>query len=176
MKRSKQVVVVVVVIVTMLGAGCWGNVGTYVERRFTDDHVNYTTGDPGDQWTRVVLESTNVAWHNPALAAGILVNSHCEGVKDAPLEGLTGELMMGSTEREVLSQTLKPFAGREALETIALAKIDGVPRQRALFVLKKDGCVYDVVYDAPPQRFEAGLAAYRRVRDGIEIGPRRDRG
>ncbi|MDP2344639.1 MAG: hypothetical protein Q8O67_27060 [Deltaproteobacteria bacterium] len=169
-------IVVVVVVVVAVVAGCWGNTGSYVERRFQDDHVNYNTGEPGPEWKRVILESTNVAWHNPTLAAGILVNSHCEGVKDAPLEGLTGELMMGSTEREVLSQVLKPFSGREALETIARAKIDGVLRQRALFVLKKDGCVYDVVYDAPPDRFADGLADYQKVRDGLEVGPRRDRG
>ncbi len=156
--------------------GCWGSTGRYVDERFEDQHVNYAAGDPGEGWTRVELASTNIAWHNPALAAGILVNSHCEGVSDAPLEGLTGELMMGSTEREVLSQSLRPFSGREALETIARAKVDGVPRQRALFVLKKDGCVYDVVYDAPPERFAAGLADYARVRDSLEVGPRRDHG
>ena len=61
-----------------------------------------------------------------------------------------------------------------ALETMAIAKIDGVPRQRALFVLKKDGCVYDVVYDAAPLKFDEGLAAYRRVRDGLDVGARRD--
>jgi hypothetical protein len=162
--------------IALIMSGCWGSTGSYVDRRFEDDHVHYNVGEPGPTWTRVALESTNVAWHNRELAAGILVNSHCEGVKAAPLAGLTGELMMGSTEREVLSQTLRAFSGREALETIARSKIDGVVRQRAMFVLKKDGCVYDVIYDAPPDQFAAGLADYQKVRDGLEVGPRRDRG
>ncbi len=165
-------------------AGCWwGNKGTYDDNatgtgtgRFHDDHVAYAVAEPGDGWTKVTLESTNIAWHHPGLGAGILVNSHCEGVKDAPLEGLTGELMMGTTEREIVEQTLKPFSGREALETIATGKIDGVPRKRGMFVLKKDGCVYDVVYDSRPDRFDDGLAAFRRVCSGLEVGPRRDRG
>ena len=158
----------------LLACACWGSGSSYIDRHFKDAHVDYSTGEPGEGWTRVMLQGTNVAWHNPTLAAGILVNSHCEGVKDSPLEALTGELMMGSTERELLSQTLKTFAKREALETMAIAKIDGVPRQRALFVLKKDGCVYDVVYDAAPLKFDEGLAAYRRVRDGLDVGARRD--
>jgi hypothetical protein len=171
-----KAVVTTILTVSMSGCFLWANEGTYVNQRFEDDHVNYGTGEPGAGWTRVKLEGTNLVWHAPALAAGILVNSHCEGVKDAPLEGLTGELMMGTTERHVLEQTLMPWSGREALETVATAKLDGVPRKRVMFVGKKDGCVYDVVYDAAPASFDAGLAAYRRVRDGLEVGPRTDRG
>lgn len=163
---------------TLAGSGCFlfANEGAYKDERFEDDHVGYGVGEPGDGWVPVQLEGVNVVWHQPALAAALMVNSHCEGVKDAPLEGLTGELLIGTTEREILEQTLKPWSGREALETIATAKLDGVLRKRAMFVLKKDGCVYDVVYDAAPATFDAGLAAYRKVRDGLDVGPRKDRG
>ena len=54
------------------------------------------------------------------------------------------------------------------------ADLDGVPMRYDVWVLKKDGCVYDVVYDAAPLKFDEGLAAYRRVRDGLDVGARRD--
>ena len=165
-----------IVTLSAAAAGCFGTGGSYVNEHFEDDHVGYGVGEPGDGWQTVRLEGVNVAWHQPALAAGLLINSHCEGVGDSPLEGLTGELLMGTTEREVLQQTLVPWSGREALETIATCKLDGVPRKRAMFVLKKDGCVYDVVYDASPATFDAGLDGYRRVKAGLDVGPRRDRG
>jgi hypothetical protein len=104
------------------------------------------------------------------------VNSHCEGVKDAPLEALTGDLMMGMTEKEILSQNRLPWSRREALETIATAKLDGVPRKLGLFVLKKDNCVYDIVLDASPHTFDSAWKAYTRVRDGFDVDARRDRG
>jgi hypothetical protein len=151
------------------------NAGSLRGNHFEDDHVGYDVGLPGEGWQQRRLETSNLAWTNVDLGAALLVNSHCEGVQDAPLVGLSNELMLGLTEREVLSQELRPFNRREALETIARGKLDGVVRQRAMFVLKKDGCVYDVVYDAPPERFTAGLGAYQRVRDGLSVGPRRDR-
>jgi hypothetical protein len=156
-------------------AGCLcGGGGHFRDNRFEDAHVAYDVGAPGEPWRRVEVETANVAWYNDAHGASLLVNSHCEGVGDAPLAGLTSELTMGMTDRVLEEPRLLPFAGREAMETVATGKLDGVPRKLMLFVLKKDGCVYDVVYDASPAHFEAGIAAYRRVRDGLVIGPRRD--
>lgn len=165
------------VVVALGSGGCFlfGNDGHLRDNRFEDDHVGYTIGLPGEGWRRVTIPTANVAWVDDDDGAALLVNSHCDGVQDAPLEGLAGELMIGMTERDVQEQRVVPFAGREALEMMASGKLDGVLRQRALFVLKKDGCVYDVVYDAPPVHFDAGLPAFRRVRDGLVVGHRRDR-
>jgi hypothetical protein len=148
---------------------------SFVGNRFEDRHVEYRVGAPGDGWREVQLETSNISWFNDAIGAGLLVNSHCEGVQDSPLEGLTGELLIGTTERDVLEQTVRPWSGREAMETIATGKLDGVARKHALFVVKKDGCVYDIVYDAPVSSFDAGFASYVAVRDGFSIAARRDR-
>lgn len=161
---------------TTLAGGCFGDAGVHRADRFENSHVGYDVKPPGEGWIEVKLDGADITWHNPKLAAGLLVNSHCEGVQDSPLEGLTGELLMGTTEREILEQTRGPASGREALETVATVKLDGVPRKRMLWVLKKDGCVYDIVYDAAPESFDDGVAAYRRVRDSVIVGPRHDRG
>lgn len=149
--------------------------GQLTDNRFEDEHVSYVIGAPGGDWQRMKLEKADVAWHSPRLAAGLFVNSTCEGVQDAPLVGLTNELLIGSTERDVISQEVIPFSRREALETVLTCKLDGVLRKRILLVIKKDGCVYDLVYDAAPEHFDEGLAGYRAVRDGLDIGARRDR-
>jgi hypothetical protein len=172
---ARVVGTIVVAVVVAHTAGCWGTTGHLVDNRFQDDKVSYTVGLPGDGWRPLQLDRADIAWHNPDLGAGLLVNSACEGVQDSPLIGLTNELLIGTTEREILEQNLLPWSRREALESVVLGKLDGIARKRAIFVLKKDGCVYDIVYDAPPATFEAGLAAYRRVRDGFDVGLRRDR-
>jgi hypothetical protein len=162
-------------VVIALLAACGGG-GHFENNQFHDDTVAYRVGPPGSGWREVRLETANAAWYNDALQASLLVNSHCEGVADAPLEGLTNDLLMGMTEREVLSQEKKPWSRREALETVATAKLDGVPRKLALFVLKKDGCVYDIVLDSSPEHFETAERAFIAVRDGFDVEARRDRG
>lgn len=158
-------------------SGCFlfNDQGHLRDNRYENDHVSYAIGLPGDGWQKVKLQTADVAWFDEAHGAALLVNSHCEGVQDAPLQGLAGELMLGMTEREVHAERVLPFAGREALEMVASGKLDGVLRRRALFVLKKDGCVYDIVYDAPPDAFDVGLRAFGQVRDGLVVGARRDR-
>jgi len=70
---------------------------------------------------------------------------------DTPLASLTAHLIMGTTERDFLDEKTVPFDGREARHTVLRAKLDGVPRIYDIYVAKKDGCVYDFVYIAPPQ-------------------------
>jgi hypothetical protein len=172
-RRWRAASCVFVVAVGALSAAC--QTGRFADDRFENNQLDFTVGQPGDGWTLVKQPVANVAWHNPALGGALLVNGHCEGVQDSPLPSLTSQLLHGTTEREVRQETVMPFARREGLLTIVDLKLDGVPRRRALFVVKKDGCVYDLVYDAPPGRFDEGYSAFERVKGGMVIGPRRDR-
>lgn len=92
----------------------------------------------------------------------MLLNARCSRPDDiTPLVALTNQLVMGSTERDVTVQETEPFDGREALRTRMRAKWDGVPMSQEIFVLKRDGCVYDFVYSGPPDAFEAGVSAFQ---------------
>jgi hypothetical protein len=157
------------------GCLCGGGGAKINDGKFADSKVQYAIGEPGQGWEPIRVEQANGAWHSDALGSSLLVNSHCEGVADAPLEGLTSDLMMGMTDRNIESQKTIPFSKREAMETVATAKLDGVPRKLEMFVMKKDGCVYDIVLDSDPAHFDAAQAGYNRVRDGFDVAPRRDR-
>jgi hypothetical protein len=76
----------------------------------------------------------------------------------------------------ILSQERVPSSKREAMHSIATGKLDGVPRKLELFVLKKDGCVYDIVLDASPQHFGSARVAFARVCDSFHVDARPDRG
>ncbi len=165
-------IALVIVFAAANAAGC-GTPARYMNGTFEDDDVRYGVSEPGDGWRRVQLDQADIAWLQDAMDASLMVNSHCEGVKDAPLEALTNDLLMGMTEREVLAQEKVPWSRREALETVALAKLDGVQRKMAMFVGKKDGCVYDIVMTAPPDRFDAAKSAYDALKSGFEVGPRK---
>lgn len=141
---------------------------------YEDAQVQYRVSSPDDGWRQVKVETANAAWLHDELGASLLVNSHCEGVQDAPLEALANHLLIGWTEREILSERKLELSRREALEREVSAKLDGVPRRVMLLVLKKDGCVYDVVLSSSPAAFARAKKAYEHVVGSLDIAPRRD--
>lgn len=141
---------------------------------YEDSQVRYRVTAPPAGWRQVELETANAAWLNDDLGASLLVNSHCEGVQDAPLEALANHLLIGWTEREVVAQQKLELSRREALEREVTAKLDGVPRRLMLLVLKKDGCVYDVVLSASPDGFPEAKRAYEELKASLDVDARKD--
>ena len=90
----------------------------------------------------------------------IAVNATCRDYGDASLEVLTRHLVEGFTGVETLARKTAPLDGRDALFTHYRARLDGVPIEMQLVVMKKDGCVYDFTYLSPPGRFEDDRAVF----------------
>jgi len=100
----------------------------------------------------VDVPDSDLAFRDDPHEASILVNSRCASADgDAPLIALEGHLIMGTTDRHVGREDVVPFDGREALHAVLTARLDGVPMAYDIYVLKKDGCVYDLVYLTVPQ-------------------------
>ena len=150
-------------------AGCGGG-ETFRNGEYRGAEVRYAVGPLNGPWQRVDVEGANdLAFRNPDLAAVIQVNASCEPDLDIPLEALTNHLLIGFTERMVRRQELVPMAEREALYTHVEAKLDGVPRELALTVLKKNGCVYDFALVAPPgEPFTRARTAFDGLLSGFE--------
>ncbi len=157
-----------------LAAGACGGTAHMEGGVYEDEHVQYRVTSPSDGWRQVEIETANAAWLNDELGASLLVNSHCEGVQDAPLEALANHLLIGWTERDIVHERKLELSRREALEREVSAKLDGVPRRVMLLVLKKDGCVYDVVLSASPESFPRAKPGYEAVVGSLDIAPRRD--
>jgi len=96
------------------------------------------------------------------------VDSNCGSRFDIPLKALRNHLMIGFTEREIIDEELVPMDGREALRTRFTAKLDGVPRDMILQILKKDGCVYDFGMITPiGSSFDEALPDFDRMITGF---------
>ena len=123
--------------------------GSYQGGIYQDDETRFRLEAPGAGWDALAVEDANdLAWGHEG--AVIQVNSSCDPALDIPLEALTNHLMIGFTERDLQSQERVPMADREALRTHVRAKLDGVPREMLLVVLKKNECVYDFAAITPP--------------------------
>jgi len=130
--------------------------------------LSVRVGPVPDHWRQIHVDGADLAYRDDAREGSALFDVRCgQRDDDAPLSILTQNLMMGTTERDIESQTLVPLDGREAMHTILRAKLDGVPMQYDIFVMKKDGCIHDLVYVAPPDRFTEGAADFERFAGGL---------
>lgn len=109
------------------------------------------TPDPA-VWSPVASEGNDLAWVNQKTGHVLAMNATCADHADPGLDVLTTHLLFGFTDRELKARETKMIDGREALLSNYEAKLDGVPMEIDLAVLKKNDCVHDFMYVAPKGR------------------------
>lgn len=135
--------------VTAVTAGC--GKASFDGRVFQNEQLSFRLASVPEAWQQLDTEGALLAFRDPRTPATVAVSGRCgSDGDDVPLESLTHHLFLAFTERTVESQVRVQLDGREALHTEMLAKLDGVPKRFTVFVLKKNGCVYDFVHVAPP--------------------------
>jgi hypothetical protein len=129
---------------------------------FRAPNVAFHVGEVPADWHRVNVDDSALGFRD-GRGSSILVSGRCDlKADDVPLVALTNQLIMGTTDRETVKEEVIPFDRREARHTVMKAKLDGVPLVWDLYVMKKNGCVYDMVYVAPPDHFDEGSAAFEK--------------
>ncbi len=122
--------------------------------------MTYRFGVVPSTWRSLSVEGNDAAWHDPDTDGTIHVDHSCERTQDVPLQALVMHLLAGFTQRSFELEETIPFDQREARHVVVLARFDGRPVRMELFVMKKDGCVFDLGYMAVADRFGAGRAAF----------------
>jgi hypothetical protein len=124
---------------------------TFDGRVFQSSELAFRVGAVPEGWRRVEADGALVAYRDDRTPATIAVGGRCgKDGDDVPLESLTHHLFFEFTDRTLENQTALQLDGRAALRTDLVAKLDGVEKRFSIFVLKKNGCVYDFLYIAPP--------------------------
>ncbi len=165
MSRAPQFLVVLAV----FAASCSHGVKDGVFRK---DETAYQVSEPGTGWEEVRLEDNDLAWTSAATGHTLALNSTCEGHDDPPLDVLTRHLLFGFTDDVTVASGKLVMDGRDALRTRFTAKLDGVPVELDLVVLKKDDCVYDFSLVAPVGRGDEKRADFQKVLEGFKVEPR----
>jgi hypothetical protein len=146
--------------------GCGG--ARFEGNTYRGDGVAFRIPPPPRHWEPIDHSHAALAFRDAPNRATIMINARCglDG-EDVPLVALTNHLFLQFTEREIRAREVVPFDGREAMHSELTAKLDGVPMSFDVWVLKKDGCVYDLLYVAPVGVGEGGLASFRAVVQGF---------
>jgi hypothetical protein len=154
--------------VAVVFVGACAHAETWSDGVLRKGDVVVQVGPVPSRWRRIDVDGADLAFRDDVREGSVLFDVRC-GPRDddVPLSVLTEHLIMGTTEREIGRQETIPFDSREAMHTVLRAKLDGVPMQYEIYVMKKDGCVYDIVYVAPPAHFAEGAAEFERFSEGV---------
>lgn len=158
----------------LTATGCRGWHGdTYLRHlagKKSREEATYRFGLPGDGWRPVrKVADIQVAWIHDELGAVIQIHAQCDEQGDSSLDEYTDHLRIDWTDWSVVSQAAETVAGRAALRTVVDAELDGVKRRSEFLILKKNGCLFDLQYIAPPERFTGGRAGFEQVVHGFRF-------
>jgi len=168
MPKRLSITIVGAFIALAIGA-CSSNKASFDGKVVHAGRTSFRTGPVGASWERTLdIEGPLIAFHDKTTGGTIDVYGRCgKDGDDVPLVALTKHLLIGFTEREITEEKTVPMDGREALHSVVTAKLDGVPVTLSIYVMKKDGCVYDLVYVAKPSRFAEGVEAFEAFVSGF---------
>jgi hypothetical protein len=109
-------------------------------------------------------EVSDVAFQSKSTASIISLDSACRNLDSTTntsvnrdLRTLTDLLLLGITDVTLRTERGMEVQKTPALETTIQGKLNGEPMQIRTVVLKRQSCVYDLVYMARPQFFERHL-------------------
>ncbi len=151
-------------VVLAVAASACASSGSFAGGVYRDANVAFQLQTVPSDWRPIHVSDANLAFRDDAHEASVMINGRCipdDG--DAPLASLTEHLIMGTTERKFLVEETVPLDAREAQHTVLEAKLDGVRMAYDIFVLKKNGCIYDLVYVGPPDAIRAGAPGFEQL-------------
>lgn len=147
------------ILVSLWASGCGG--ATFNGHVFQGNGMAFRVGPVPSDWRRIDVSHALLAYRDDRDMTTIALNGRChKDGDDVPLSALTHHLFIEFTGRRVLSQTVLPMDGRAAMRTDIIAKLDGVPKHFIVYVLKKDGCVYDFMSITAIQASERDQPAF----------------
>lgn len=163
--RSVLLLVGAMMLPSLLGCGA--------NRRARRLEGRFSVGQPGEGWQRVLSGGADLAWFNESLSATIYADSNCAArFEDGELSDLLVHLTSGIARGEAVEVEERMMDGRAALLKSWSGSLDGVALKLATLTTKKDECLYDLVYIAPPARFDEGFPAFEQVLSGFATAGR----
>ena len=131
-------------------------------------HLQYVVTAPAGGWVKVKPGGADKAWFQQDLSATIYFDSNCkERFEDGTLSDLLTHLTFGMAQNEPVREESMTLDGRDALLRVYDGSLDGVQVRVGAVVTKKNMCLFDGLYIAPPSTFEDGWGSFVEVVSGF---------
>ncbi len=129
--------------VLLVIAACGG--ATFRDGIYEDDEARYRLGELDASWKRMKVGDNDLAFYRPGMGT-ISINATCTEYEDVPVTALLNHLLFETQKRRFLVEEDVTLDGRGARHVVVQAELDGVPIELELYVMKKDGCVFDLAH------------------------------
>lgn len=146
-------------------AGC---VSVNIGPKGPEKSKNVVFTPPPAPYTPIKGMHADGAWQNKANGNSISYLSTCNEQTDPSLDTATEDLISAFGETKQLSQKKLEFDGRDALDTEAEARVEGVPTKIRALVFKKNGCLYTLTLIGVAKTFEKGEAPFNDFVKGFQ--------
>lgn len=136
----------------------------------------YAVSLPGGEWQVASGTDADLELRRAAPAAGMLADVTCgERVADLPAPLLVRHLTFGIKHRTDVRTDDVVVKGRRGARTTLRGTLDGREIAVDAVSLKEDGCVYDFLYVAPVDDFDAGRLAFQSFVESLTLDSERSR-
>lgn len=135
---------------------------------YDDGVVRYRVGERAVGWQQIEVGDNDLAFHHDRFGT-VSINSTCGNYSDVPEQALMNHLLFGMRERAYRSEEMTTLDGRGAWHVVVDAQLDGVPLVLEVYLVQKDGCVYDLSRISAPASFEAGRADFEHFAQGFKV-------
>ena len=120
-------------------------------RVYLQNRQYYKVGILPAGWRWMESNARAISFHNESYRSSINTDAFCgKSYVDRPLDTLAGELATALSDRTTVSTQEMTLDGRGALRIFVKGKMDGVPLNMDIVVVKKGACNFDFVAVMPP--------------------------
>lgn len=160
----RSTVAVTALLAALVAAGC--ATAARIENGVFHSPKGYRVTVPGDAWRVTTDSRADLELRHRDGRAGMLVNASCDGARTrGPLDVLARHLLSGFRDRSVVTREDVSVNGKVARHAVVEGRLGdaGEPMTVELYVMRDDRCLYDFLYAAPPETFDAGRADFERL-------------
>jgi hypothetical protein len=123
---------------------------------YRDSSDRFTIQRPPARWQPLAIEGAALAFRSPELAAAIGLRVDCGSPEPGPLPAVARHLFFGLSHAEIETREPVALSGASGMRTRLRARLDDRPVEVDSVTVRFQGCLFDFMYVAPPDRFGRG--------------------
>jgi hypothetical protein len=146
--------------------------GRILDGLYIDERKGFRVQLLRNGWQVMESSGADLVLRDTRSEARIAVSASCPGEETGPLPALVRHLFFGLRQVKQLRQECIQLDGVAGLETVIAATWEGTPVQVRSIVMRRRGCLYDLLFVAPPESygdrsmdFESFLRGWRFLSD-----------
>jgi len=119
-------------------------------------------------WQVASSSGADLTLSRPGVSGAMLVNSTCEG-RERSFDVLMLHLLIGLRDRHVVERAGATVNGYPAERAVFEGASEGGAVRGEAYVVKAASCVYDLLYVAPRELFDAGRQDFGRFVQSLRV-------